>query len=167
MRRATSMAMLPRGRGGCPLGSGDVWALNPGSSRACTNTLGWSFHGLSGTSLRCSFRLGTSVRGLDGCRGRVWTVLPGVPQLGPPSDPGLSPQSLPCKPCALCLSAPSPAHLASGAAGAGSHRPGHWGGAVVTDTPPHVPPRADSPLRPNTTFPSPRSTRRSWWTSRR
>lgn len=133
MRRATSMAMLPGG--GCPLGSGDVWVLNPGFSRARTRTLGWSFHGLSGPSLKCSLRPGTSVPQPGRTQRRVWSFLPGVPQLGPPSTQGLSPQSLPFKPCTLCLSAPSPAHLTSGAAGAGSHRPRHWAGALVTAGP--------------------------------
>ncbi|ELK18602.1 Alpha-soluble NSF attachment protein [Pteropus alecto] len=78
---------------------------------------------------------GPLCRSQDGHRGWVWSFLPGVPQLGPPSTQGLSPQSLPFKPCTLCLSAPSPAHLTSGAAGAGSYRPRHWAGALVTAGP--------------------------------
>ena len=83
---------------------------------------------------------------------------------------------------ALCLSGPSLAGppptggqgLRIQFQGTGGQGEGHvvepgreLGTPSSLTVPSYVSPRAASPLQPSTTSPSPRSTRRSWWTSRR
>lgn len=107
--------------------------------------------------------------------------MPTVTQSGQHSDPGLSQESLPRKPRAPLPLGPSLEDLpsyswprAENPVSGDQESRGHvveLGGALGTPSsltaPSHVSPRAASPSRPSTTSPSPRSTRRSWWTSRR
>lgn len=148
-------------------------------------TLGWSFR-LSGPSVTCLLgpellaspcaNVTSVLLHLPVSPGDCGGTCPLSPRQGSTRTQAAHARASLLSPVPLCLLGPSSAHLPSqgrlriqlrGPRGVWLS----WDGALRTPfvlrAPSHVSPRAGSPSRPSTTSPSLRSTRRSWWTSRR